>query len=575
MTDMNPPSASEVVANLLNTLGIARVVFVDDLNTDSIALEDVIAAARVLDRAKLREILPEFGESIADDEDVLTSRLRTWWDGHEPDIRAERSRAILDAVRQGDRDYINDMAAISVFDTIIPRDKLISLSPEQWESQKGKLLKENKDERTVFLFDRIFSSSGGDSQGGIKIISWLLMQPDAENLICGLLTHTVTPETQPQQWIELSNTYGLPRDRFIVIPKSYLTINPLFFAQTLKYAALSPDFAEMKRMTKDIIAAATTAAAERVEKVSIYDLDHIVFRVSADEGQWEPDMLFRLHTMFHRTEARRLAHAGAGLESVAAKLRKVSGVSTGPNLLPAPTSAWDLQREELYDQSDHINGNHLPLELGDIFERTDGVSNKKYILLAQPCDLMVRSKGEREPVLDRVPLVEVAMADKPSRYSEEMPYFDASPSKRWFVKLKLVHFVRVGVLDLCVFNQNGTAKLTLGEDVPSGIRPAWKARYGTLSRNWDKVVKKADLLAEVETDDPKTKQVKSEISKKLGNLLFDDDFFKGRIVVEGEARSVQYDLRRWGRLSRTRAIGLLMSYTSTLGRPAYDLEFGP
>ena len=426
------------------------------------------------------------------------------------------------------------------------------------------------------MFDRDFSNAGGDSEGGIKIIASLLARNDTESLICGLLTHTVTPETQPQQWDALSKTHGIPRDRFVVIPKLHLSKSPILFAQTLKFAALSPDFTELKRKTKAIIAAAATAAAERVETVSIYDLEHIVFQVSADEGLWEPDMLFRLHAMFHRLESRRLAYDGGALEAIAAKLRTVSGIPTRCDLLPTPGSAWALQREELYELDDHINKNHLPLELGDIFERVGGGSAKKYILLAQPCDLMVRGDGKRHPELNRIPLAEVVPAEKMPYYSEEMPYLDASPSKRWFVKLKTVHYVRGCILDLCVINQDGVARLTVNGNAPSGMRPTWKARHGIMSRYWGRAVRKADMLAPVANESQATSQVKKRIARdlNLGSLLFDDDLFKGMLADTDGVRSVKYNCRRVGRLSRARAIGLLMSYTATLGRPAYDRAFG-
>ena len=394
-------------------------------------------------------------------------RFEEVWEQLDPAVQAERGQAVVVAARRSDGNETDDVADVSILGQLIPEDRLVSLSPAQWESQEDQLLQDSKDQHTLFLFDQDFSTAGGDSEGGIKIIASLLTRNDTEGLICGLLTHTVTPETQPQQWADLSNAHGIPRDRFVVIPKLHLSKAPILFAQTLKFAVLSPNFTELKRKTTDIIAAAATVAADRVENVSIYDLDHIVFQVSADEGLWEPDMLFRLHTMFHRQESRRLAHDGDALEAIAAKLRSVSGIPTMRDLLPPPDSAWALQREELYEFEEHINKNLLPLELGDIFERVGADSVKKYILLAQPCDLMVRGDGKRHPELHRVPLAEVVPGDKAPYYSEEMPYFATSPAKKWFVKFKTVHFVRSSLLDLCVFNKDGLAKMIFDGNAPS------------------------------------------------------------------------------------------------------------
>lgn len=574
MSDQSVDKARMSVESILDALDVARVVYVDDANDEGVSVEDVIAAAVELDAALLLATLPELADSPPDDPDILTVMIRRIWEQLDPAVQAERGQAVVVAARMNDGDETDDVADVSILSHLIPETKLISLSPSQWETRKDQLLQDSKDQRTLFLFDRDFAGAGGDSEGGIKIIASLLARNDTEGLICGLLTHTVTPETQPQQWMDLSRTHGIPRDRFVVIPKLHLSKAPILFAQTLKFAALSPDFDKLKRKTKEIIAEAADVAARRVDEVSIYDLEHIVFQVSAEEGLWEPDMLFRLHAMFHRTESRRLAHDGAALESIAANLRSVSGIPASDELMPAPASAWALQREELYELDEHINRNYLPLELGDIFERVGGTSAKKYILLAQPCDLMVRGDGKRHPDLHRVTLAEVVPAETNPNYSEEMPYFDPSPSNKWFVKLRAVHFVRVCVLDLCAFNQDGAARLKVDGNVPPNIRPSWKARHEVLTRQLRQSIRKADLLAPVASESKHVQQIKKTIAKDLGGIIFDDDLFKGGLVENGGVRSVDYNCRRIGRLSRSRAIGMLMSYTSTLGRPAYDRHFG-
>lgn len=573
MNDQDFTEAVIAVERILDVLGVARVVYVDDANDKSVSLEDAITDAKKLDSSLLLAIFPELGESIPDDQDVLTKKIRDIWGHLDADTQAERAQAVVVTARRQDDSDTDDVADASILGELVSQEKLLSLTPSQWDNQKEQLLQESGDQRTLFLFDRDFSEAGGDSEG-IKIIASLLARDDTESLICGLLTHTVTPETQPQQWIDLSNTHGIPKDRFVVIPKLHLSKAPILFAQTLKFAALSPDFTELKRKTKEIIATAAMVAANRVEDVSIYDLDHIVFQVSAGEGLWEPDMLFRLHSMFHRRESRRLAHADEALESIAANLRAVSGIPTDSIKLPPPPSSWALQREELYDHHEYINENHLPIELGDIFERVGTSSTKRYILLAQPCDLMVRGDGKRHPEMHRVPLAEVVSANKRPSFSDELPYFGESSSVKWFVKLKMVHFVRTCILDMCVFNKDGIAKLILDGDSPSNMRPAWKRRYAMLLGFVGGIVRKARLLEPVPGEHKAGIQVKQKIAKDMKGLFFNDDLFKGRLEKSGEDRSVTYDCRRVERLSRERSLGLLMSYTSTLGRPAYELEFG-
>jgi hypothetical protein len=156
----------------------------------------------------------------------------------------------------------------------------------------------------------------------------------------------------------------------------------------------------------------------------------------------------------------------------------------------------------------------------------------------------------------------------------EMVCFDDSPSKRWFVKLKSVNFVRGEILDLCAFNKDGIARVAIDGSAPSGSRPTWKKRHDILARYWRNAVRKADKLAPVAREPQVLTEYKKGIAKDLGGLLFDDHPFKGTVVEADGIRSVTFNCRRVRRLSRDRAMGLLMSYTATLGRPAYDREFG-
>ena len=376
MNEQDLNQARTSVESILSALHITRVVYVDDANDGDVSLEDVIVAAAGLNASYLLEAFPELGSPVPDDADVLGKKVRTTWDQLDSMTRAKRGMNVLVASRRQDGDNADDIADASILSDLVPPTKLMSLTPEQWNAQRERLLQDSQNQRTLFLFDRRFTKAEDDNEG-IKIIASLLAGDDTRSLMCGLLTHTVTPETQLQQWTALSEEYSIPKDRFVVFPKLHLSQAPILFAQTLKFAALSPDFAKLKHTTKNIIARAATRAAERVEEVSINDLDHIVFQLSAEEGLWEPDMLFRLHALFHHLESRQLAYADETLEEIAAKMRSVSEIPTHCKEFTPPSNAWALQHDELYEEVSYVNRNHLPLDLGDIFTQVDANSTKR------------------------------------------------------------------------------------------------------------------------------------------------------------------------------------------------------
>jgi hypothetical protein len=563
------------VQKILEALQIAHVVCVDDTYDDEPLVEDVVAAACTLDPSKLREILPEFGAAVPDDQDVLREQIRRLWDQLDEPIRAQFAKKVLSASENFDDVETNDFRDAVLLGDLIPAEMLLTLSPKQWEQQRDQLLAKDAEERTLFLFDQDLSNKGGEVEGGIKIIASLLTGKTGDH-ICGLLTHTVTPEDLIEKWGELSKKHDISRDRFLVVPKRHLSETPILFAQTLKLVALSPDFTKLKEKTHKIIQDAASSAADRVEEISIYDLEHIVFTVSASEGMWEPDMLFRLHALFHRLESQQLAHEGGELETITRRLRSVSHIPTGTPMRPS-SNIWKIQKDELYESPEHLNRNHFPLELGDIFAKTGTDSQKRYILLAQPCDLMVRGNGLRQPEIAHVPLAEVVKVEADSEtphYAEKMAYYGDSPNENWYVKLKQVHQVRVCFLDLCVFNDDGSASMQIDGEASDMIRPSWKARYTRLAKFFRRLSTRIDLLSAAETDPQNVKDLKARLKSELTGDLLNEGLFKGNLVDQNGRRCIVYNCRRVGRLSSARAFGLLMAYTSCLGRPAYDRDFG-
>lgn len=558
------------VKKILEVLQITRIICIDDTYQDELPLEAVLVASISLTLEKLGDIFPEIANNIPDDEYVRKEKIRTIWSELDPNMRSDRVKIILSEVQEFDDIETNDIVNALILSELIPENSLLTLSPAKWEKQQEHLLKECSKYPSLLLFDQDLSNSGGESDGGIKIIAKLLSQDNSENIICGLLTHTVTPEDQHEKWKELSKDYSIPPDRFLVIPKQYLNTEPILFAQNLKLVALSPDFDKLKKKTSKIIEDAASSAEKNVESISIYDLEHIVFEISGEEGLWEPDMLFRLHALFHRLESRRLAFKGGELEKIANRMRSVSHIPIHSSLKPT-SSTWKIQRKELYESSEYINQNHLPIEIGDIFKKTGSESKKHYIVLAQPCDLMVRKDGKRRPEIAHVPIAEIGLFSDGSKYKEKLEYFGSDPSESWYVNLKRVYQVRICILDLCVFNKDGIASINIEGDVPGMIRPSWKSRYSAQVKLYKKIFKKFEVLNPKKCDSTAVKKMKSDVKKMLIESLLRENPFKGSMKEKDDKRSIVYNCKRVGRLSRTRAFGLLMTYTAVQSRPAFDV----
>lgn len=543
--------AVDAIKQIMEEIGIVKVVSVDDYYSKDINIEAMIAL--VCDEStEAYKLIPGLDFDDIKDSEVVRSKLNRLKEHDALDF--DSIKQIIQ--QQQDNGVTNEYTNMTILRSLFSPDVFNELTLSEWEKSKESLLDEARHHKTLFLFDQDF----GDEyeKHGIRIISGLLSGEYSQVVICGLLTHTVAPEKVLEAKENLAADNGIlddKRDQFLVISKQHLSQDPILFAQILKLLALSPDFAKLKRDAISIYNEALNQAKSDIEQINIYDLDHIVFKTSAVEGLWEPDMVFRLYAMFHRLRARALAYDTKSLEATAQKMRKVSQIPAKCKT-PFMSNIWKIQRKEYYDQGEFINKNHLPLETGDIFKKNDSDSSKYFILLSQPCDLMIRGSGKREPELEHLILAEVTK-NKP-KYGEVLEYFDVDPNKTWYVNLKRIHYVWACILDMCVFNEDGQSKMTLDSEISMNLRPAWKKRYDHINKRVKAIIRK--------------------LNKKIGPKDEYDDFitnsqFHGKYKKAGLTETVEFNCKRECRLSKERAFGLLMAYTSVLGRPGYEADF--
>jgi hypothetical protein len=86
------------------------------------------------------------------------------------------------------------------------------------------------------------------------------------------------------------------------------------------------------------------------------------------------------------------------------------------------------RRDEVFDAGSRLNALRSPLACGDVFKKDGG--NRYYILLGQPCDLVVRfngSRAAREALLVKLASYQPANAAQSHRYFEVPPLEGIDP----------------------------------------------------------------------------------------------------------------------------------------------------
>ena len=569
---------------LLKTIGVSRIIVVDDEYAEY-EVEELLGICSEV--ASEPETLPHLDDvDFTTDREIWTDRVRQRWETLDNNSRRElvasaRGRAsksvgsgpVTDGKTDDAPEQLDTRAAQSLEKLLdeIEDCEYITLSLSQWNAQADAFLGDDRAASTVLLFDRDFSrEEEGTENQGIR----LLRRVQSTNVgYCGLMTHTVQVGSEYDVWSRLTVEYDLDRDKFVVIAKERLTDDlPDYyqFLRMLRFVALNGRYAIVKSTAWSIFEQSVTEAKAAVEDLSVLDFDRIVFGSSRREGVWEPDTLFRVFEILMRREARSRLHRTEDICAAVVTARRTSNISeelaAALGEERASQEALRIQRFEIYDLEDDLNPFHVPIEIGDVFERKS--TGRLFILLAQPCDLMVRRGGMRNYDDDRHgrtgALLEVVAGgeDKQVKDSwEELPYYHEKTGRPAFADLAKVHQVRLAVLDLCAFQADGVAAVDVNAACPDLLIEPWKMRYQRLQKFFDSALKQYKQLE----DNPRCNALKS--------LALPVASATARLPATVDGHTLRYDLKRVMRLRQPRSGALLTALTQHQARAAFEHPF--
>lgn len=354
--------ARKSIRELFASLEIKRVVCVDDQYDQRPSFEKFKLLYEQANPDEL-ETIPEIQSIMFTDPDLVQERvLEKFWEA-----LSEKDKGRVHTQLRAKANGSNDSRYAVVLKDLLQQFDFRELSLTQWRRNKPQYISEVREIKTLFLFDQDFSKESGSTQEGLNLIEDILASEESDAIMCGLLSHTFDPEEEHTLLESYTRDHLNNKDKFIFISKQQLRNDPLEFARCVKLTALSPKCKRLKEIAADVIDQAHAEAYEKVENINIYDFEHMIFQSSISEGVWEPDTLFRLFGLYHRTKAREMARVNDELRKVAEYIRPISTISTVSEESPK-LRAWEIQRLELYESEEYINNLCMPIELGDIFE---------------------------------------------------------------------------------------------------------------------------------------------------------------------------------------------------------------
>jgi hypothetical protein len=496
-----------------------------DLTQAKTKIED--ACEEIMERMA-DEQLAEAAQHLAALSGITTPEIKT-----EPDLSQAEFRALQEAFGAGLRTF----------------------SLKTWTSS-GVQEFSSAAEDTLFVIDKEFKREPG-AIDGTKLLVDIVNQKQTQAPFCIMLTHTCTEADQERSRVEIATAKDLPPHRFCVLSKqqnSELAIDPRF-ARAIRTVMTHKFNGEIAYTICRTIQHSAGETAKALTKQSVSDLEQALFENSIEEGVLEYDVVLRVFDIEQRYA---LNHAlqDPGIQNqlrAARKFRTLTGSANLGNMQTDMSFFRDLRRREVFLEGAGLNTLHAPLACGDVFE-TETEPAKRYLFLAQPCDLMVRENGKRRAEIGLLVVInEVAVEHAQSplsayRFFEIKGVF--GNDRNWQIDFQHLLVVDLFVLDFAVLNSDGRVQLHREQPEPSIV----------LTAGWARVLKRAKCR--IFPKDAPPLNPKIGMGKHAAGL-------DGRV----EGNLLYYPLRRIGRLEPNMATAILAAWATFQTRAALEHDF--
>lgn len=538
---MIDPAASAKA--ILNGRGISRVVVVDDDVSQPLWF-GLVELLEPEDRA-------EIGQEV--DFNLLDSDWRERLELADHEIQKRVAEKVNSVARARDVPHPTSEPEdqyLAALQEVLKSHQPQQLTPNQWQVRADQLLERAEAEPTLFLIDQRL----GDAREGGSLVKDLLAR-DPEGCFFCIFTESAGIESEFDDWQKLCGDYGFTPGQVGLVSKKHLTDNPVGFARMLKISLTASEVEDVRR---GVLAAARQgfeAGLERFDELDLPTLTSIVFESSLVEGAWEVETILRVVRAFANESLDNHVYGDPEIADAVKTIAAAASVSTGTDER-LDKAAFEIQFAERYITGDYLSERRLAPANGDIFElanETDGTS--LWVLVAQPCDLAIRSDGKRSGSPTHLTILPIEQMKKAPRGShvELLHYFPPDADKA-FVRLTKPVYVPTAILDLAAFSADGQAVWAPGTDVEAIRVVGWKKRAAKVSEQFERAFHNFEQL-----DDDSRYRIR-ELSLPA---VQDTEIFP---KVDGD--TVRYPIKRVGRLRERQAETVLQAFGLALSRTA-------
>jgi hypothetical protein len=566
-TTSNP----SIVAQLFTAAGIRRLVFVDDrfgITPDRVGAQTNDLTIEVLGQSGAFPTVDFASDNEEIQRNLIGKVIR--------DATKDALHALFDKLAALQYDYAEgdrDKQAAHYFESVVASSvEILTLSLKQWLNRKAVILSEAAEMPTLFIFDDDFTLEGEGTNYGRQLIGETHVANPGYKFVYALLTHnapTEDAEITLQEAIAVQSPHLA--DYLLVIAKSRLADNGGRFAERMKHLLLYRLFRVLTQRLEAETKSASALAIEQIKALGVQGFERIILGTSRAEGAWSPDTLVRVIGVYQQQQIKLNIRKDSELHRLVRDIDPICDVATSVMTEGVAMGARRLQHDEIYETGERINSVHLPIATGDIFKDGKGL---QYILLAQPCDLVVRSTGyRRSKDRDSRQLVPLApLRAVPSKYldshlpSEQYELHHFVDNARWSVLLSETYFLPIWLVDLCVLNDDGRCSLIAGQDPSPLLVDPWRKRLGFLHQRAASIAATTDKITDLTIDT-------NELLHSYFRIPLGSPFEVKRTQVLSEAGppkwAFEFGLTRVSRLTQLHATAVLIEYAAHLARLAH------
>jgi len=561
-----------VIAELLKRREITRLIVVDD-DVDEVerrrGLREVNAAMGGISEEMLwlATRKPDLKLTSASGELISLPRLRQRLDSSWIDLDDEERAKLIAAAGSGVSDPREQLGLGKIRNLLPDSVEYLLLSVSEWQIQGDSLI--DGTERSLIFFDRNLSHAGRGEVGGDDLVRAVHSKPRV-GIFSGLFTEDV--KTADQE-VSTSELVGGTLSAVIPVLGKFRAERPADFAEGLRLFLSMQSLHELRSSTVRALKDAFAQATKHLEGLGYYAM--LSTAASAGhEGLFENDGLIRVaRTQFRRNTE--LAMRSFGMQDELDWIRYVTerGIS---GKLPQTDEAKSITRDEQFDSEQHILAAKLPTEIGDIYRLT-GQSGKAryYVLLAQACDLMVRSNGKRgsgqEP--DTFTLARLVNRKDHLENHPRLIHFGNfradAPDQQFYADLGDRIYVAPNILDACVLSSDGSSIVIPAPTVDASIPPAWQEKTRALEA-WrlSKLAELNQLIAPL-PDFASKSEVIDALRQRAFGAVFVDGY--ATVHIDGPG-AISFGVHRVARLVESHAKALLIRLSQYQARPDTPAE---